>query len=217
MTKRWTCYPGDEHFARYAIGAYGHDTWVCALEYLKYKRTFLDVGAHIGHFSWNALTEFDRVIAIEPVPRNFSCLKENVERRLKKMKYKPDVNLLRAMAGDRVLDQADVWFSDPSGGKNSGAWELSMDSGQAKMKVDVISVDSLGLTELDLMKIDTQGWESRVLDGAKETIARCKPVLIVEVVQNENINGSLIDQARAFGYGARAIIQKNMILVPENR
>ncbi len=61
---------------------------------------------------------------------------------------------------------------------NSGAWELSTVTSQHS--VDVITIDSLNLTQCDLIKIDTQGLEREVLEGARNTIAKFKPVIWIE-------------------------------------
>jgi len=52
-------------------------------------------------------------------------------------------------------------------------------------KVDLVSVDSLCLTHLDLFKLDVEGMEQDVLSGAEETIKRCRPVLFVEVIKSD--------------------------------
>ncbi|TFY99106.1 FkbM family methyltransferase [Ramlibacter humi] len=51
--------------------------------------------------------------------------------------------------------------------------------------VQVITVDSLGLERLDFFKLDVEGMEADVLRGARETLARCKPLLLVEVIKSD--------------------------------
>jgi FkbM family methyltransferase len=47
-------------------------------------------------------------------------------------------------------------------------------------EIRTLAIDSLGLTRLDLIKIDVEGMELEVLAGARQTIARCLPIIIVE-------------------------------------
>ena len=47
-------------------------------------------------------------------------------------------------------------------------------------KVDIASIDSLGLQACRLIKADVEGMEADVLLGAKETLARCRPLLYLE-------------------------------------
>ena len=213
MRRRETVYPNDEHFKRHAIGCYGLDAWVCAMTYLKRKRTFVDVGAHIGHFTYNALDKFKDIVAFEPRPVNFECLQQNINKRVDKMRKKPrSVRLFLAAVGDVQMHKPRAWFTDPSNGKNSGAWEISLeDNGGQELATDFLTIDALQLKDCDLIKIDTQGWESRVLKGAQKTIEDCKPVLIVELVNNNAENEPLLHEVRGMGYNLLAIVQKNGI------
>jgi len=51
--------------------------------------------------------------------------------------------------------------------------------------VSQISIDSLALKRLDLIKIDVEGMELEVLEGAAESLARHSPVLMVEVIKTD--------------------------------
>jgi FkbM family methyltransferase len=212
MRTRETVWPGDTHFSRHAIGSYGRDAWACALTYLKYKRVFVDAGAHVGHFVYNAIGVFKEVIAFEPVPTNFKCLEANVFNRQSKIKAKTSTRLFRAAVGDVEIHKADVWYTDPSNGNNSGAWELSLtENGGQLLETDFLTLDSLRLEVCDLVKIDTQGWESRILKGGKALIEAKKPVLVVEVINENKFNNALHDELRALKYQMCAIVQKNGI------
>jgi hypothetical protein len=41
-------------------------------------------------------------------------------------------------------------------------------------------LDDYRLEDLDLLKVDVEGYERRVLQGAHDTLRRCRPVVIVE-------------------------------------
>ncbi len=51
-------------------------------------------------------------------------------------------------------------------------------------EIPLISIDSLNFGRLDYMKIDVEGMEEAVLAGAMETLARCKPILLVENIKS---------------------------------
>lgn len=49
--------------------------------------------------------------------------------------------------------------------------------------VEQKTIDSLGLERLDLVKIDVEGMELDVLEGAKATIRRCTPVMVIDIIK----------------------------------
>lgn len=51
--------------------------------------------------------------------------------------------------------------------------------------VPVVTIDSLKLPRLDFFKLDVEGMESEVLAGARETLRRCRPLLLVEVIKSD--------------------------------
>ena len=71
--------------------------------------------------------------------------------------------------------------------------------------IEAIPLDNFDFPKIDLIKIDVQGWELKVLNGAKKLINKYKPVLIVEFEthQLQKINNSCNDLAnliREMGY-----------------
>jgi hypothetical protein len=56
---------------------------------------------------------------------------------------------------------------------------------QALEEVDSVSLDEYvrraGIARLDAMKIDVDGYEYKVLTGARETLVRFQPVLMLEI------------------------------------
>ncbi len=51
--------------------------------------------------------------------------------------------------------------------------------------VRMMTVDSMGLSRLDVLKIDVEGMEMEVLQGAQETIGRLKPIIMVEFLKSD--------------------------------
>lgn len=47
------------------------------------------------------------------------------------------------------------------------------------------TIDSFELPRVDLIKIDVEGMEVDVLNGARETIKRCKPIMMIEIIKTD--------------------------------
>ncbi len=69
--------------------------------------------------------------------------------------------------------------------------------------ISVITIDSLQLPRLDLLKADVEGMELDVLQGAAATIARCRPILYVENDRTDK-SPALLACLQSMGYVAYA-------------
>ena len=54
------------------------------------------------------------------------------------------------------------------------------------MSVDMIPIDSLSLSSCQLVKIDVEGMELNVLEGAAQTLERCQPIVFTERLSIES-------------------------------
>jgi FkbM family methyltransferase len=134
--------------------------------------TFIDVGAHIGWFTTMAarcVGGAGNVIACEPYPSNASMLKVNVaENRYTNV----------CVIEDALGDQPGT-LSLAKGGGSGGVTALDW-AREGRVEVPVTTLDDLA-TDLDtiaLLKIDVEGWEAHVLQGAARTLSRTAHVLI---------------------------------------
>ena len=59
---------------------------------------------------------------------------------------------------------------------------------QKTRPVPLVSIDSLALKRVDLIKIDVEGMEEEVLAGATNTIARSKPIMLIETIKSNAAN-----------------------------
>lgn len=127
------------------------------------RRTFVDVGAHIGLWSWNFAHWFDHVEAFEPVADHQECFAMN-------MSAATNWSLQPFALGDRE-DKVAISRNPTSSGDSwvKGAGDIEMRT-----------LDSFNLQGVDLIKVDCEGYEEFVLRGAAKTIARTRPVIIVE-------------------------------------
>lgn len=183
----------DEHFDN--PETYQLKQYRTGVKHTRQQRTAIDVGAHVGIFTKRYARDFDQVIAIEPV--NTGCLTHNT-------RDLNNVHIIPAAVSDRSNQR--VYLHNPNI-KNSGAWEIT--DAITNTYVETITVDELQLTDVDLIKIDTQGVEKQVLMGAKNTIHEYKPVIHIETRSMTFVKWI----EKTFDYKLIATVNKDRILV----
>lgn len=161
---------------------------------LKVNDVALDVGANIGEVSFNmakCVGSSGVIHSFEPEPFIFSKLLKN-----NSLNSFVNIFLNNLALGDKVQElylQAQVE-------NNRGGTRIQPDKGLGK-KVTVSTIDiyleEKRLQKLDVIKIDVEGFELKVLQGAKDALKKFKPILFIEVNNN-----NLIDQ----GDSASALI-----------
>jgi FkbM family methyltransferase len=150
------------------------------------RRTMIDVGAHIGLWSFNFSRWFDRVEAFEPVEAHRECWVANMGA----THALPGVpTLFEPFQGDKgqtvSYDNCTLYpFALGERPAMVGIHTASTSSGDSWVKgkgsVEMRTLDSFGFMEVDFIKIDCEGYEEFVLRGAADTIKRWKPVICVE-------------------------------------
>jgi len=141
-------------------------------EYMTPRRSkvCVDVGANIGLWTLHLAKQGFKVHAFEPDPRTYRILKKNVE------KY--DVSVYPCAVGEHNYEAKLNIHYHP--GHNS-IIQKNVDYSGRKITVQVRTLDSFTLDNVGLIKIDTEGYEIPVLEGARETIRKFHPRLIIEV------------------------------------
>jgi FkbM family methyltransferase len=158
----------------------------------------LDLGANIGFHSLalaHTVGPSGRVTAVEPQRFCFQLLCANVT-----LNQLTTVDCLRAAVGD-AAGVCSVPRLDPTHRHNAGATEVTLEAsaGQPTDIVPLITVDSLALPRCDLMKVDTEGFEDRVVAGARQTITTHRPAFYIEVHDREKLQ-RLHGMLKAEGY-----------------
>jgi len=140
--------------------------WVRRL--LRPGMTFLDVGANVGYFTLLASSlvgATGRVVAVEPSPSAFAAL-------------------ARATADLGNVSAVPVGLSDSSGtlalyvppeAHGNHAPTMIATPGWQEVRVEVLTLDELtarhGLERIDLLKLDVEGHEARILGGAVRALS----------------------------------------------
>lgn len=152
----------------------------------------LDVGANIGTHTLafsQMVGESGRVMAFEPQLLLFKLLTKNIN-----INRLMQANAFR-MAIGKTKGFANIPILNPGIPNNFGGMNI-YDFSEGE-KIEIFSIDSLGLSACDFIKIDVEGLEADVLMGAENTLRKYRPTLYVESNKAENaplINEVLLKQ-----------------------
>lgn len=150
---------------------------ICKL--LSLGDTFVDVGAHIGWFTLLAASivgHVGRVLAIEPDKANFGFL----ERQINLNRINGSVRIKRCALTDEMKEVVLFHNSDNDGGHAIWpVWKHDFNKKSLKSlkvnKVQGMTLDEIceqnQITYIDLLKIDTEGAEVKVLQGAEKLLS----------------------------------------------
>ncbi len=142
------------------------------VEHLPNKRTFVDVGANVGIWSFPLIGKFKHIIGYEPSKQNIECLQANVG----------DGIEIRTKAVANFTGTSDFHQAE----KNCGDGKLCRPGINPSYTVPVVELSKEDLVEVDLIKIDVQGWEYEVIEGGVDLIKSQNPWVIFEI--NEDVD-----------------------------
>ena len=167
----------------------------------------VDCGANIGVFTveWaKSMTGWGSVLAIEAQERVFYALAGNIainncfNARAIHAAVTSQTGVLRIPVPD-YLSPATFGSLELRASATNEPIGQAIDYRDDRLaSVPAISIDSLGLARLDLLKIDVEGMELEVLEGASATIGRCLPIIVVEHLKSPV--GALRETLVSHGY-----------------
>lgn len=177
--------PGAKSFARLPDGrpAYQRHKYLALMAHVPAHRrsVFVDIGGHCGLWSMQAELDFGFVVAFEPQPLHADIYPFNMG---------PDGWQLHRVALGAAPGSVCLACEPTSTGDTHvvGPGDVPM-----------ATLDSFELAAVDVIKIDTEGYERPILQGAVETIRRHRPIICVEQKGREVMyQGGQRDEAVAF-------------------
>jgi len=190
--KIWTWPRDNPRMLRYFDAASPSDV-NAAVDALPFIRgSCVQAGGSMGVWPLRLAQFFTTVYTFEPDPDSFHCLRENTR----------DVQNIRAHHAALGEQQGLVGVTHPEL-DNYGATQVTAD-GQIEMK----RIDDLQLEDCGLIYLDVEGFESRVIRGALQTIERCKPIIGVEV----KLDKEVVPLLKSMGYRVHATIFLDVML-----
>ncbi len=157
----------------------------------------IDVGAASGMYSYHLSRHSKEVFAYEPNPEWTEWLRSAVPGNVSVF----DVALSNR-PGSAILSIPPPTRDDPAGDftlrcAEAGSIERAFSGVPCdRIEVKTACLDEYRLTNISFMKIDVEGHELAVLDGADETLRANRPVLLVEIEQR-HIKRDIYDEFAA--------------------
>lgn len=190
-------------------------------EYKKYVKPgsiVIDIGGHIGTHALNLsrlVGDAGMVYVFEPQVKMFCELAINMH-----LNRCTNVKMFHNALGaqEKWIEMAipdEAWkkcFGDDLVNEGHGVVrELSpnLHADRAKM----IRLDDLNLNNVSFIKIDVEGSEREVIEGAMATIKRNKPVMVVEIFQNQD-RARTMQMIENLGYVGLNMSSNDFIFIP---
>lgn len=179
-----------------------------ALARVKQFRKAIDIGGNIGFWSRDFCEKFDEVIIFEPDGSNIECLKNNL------MSFK---NFRLHEVGLGYKQEIKEFYTSPTtSGGHSFFRDQIFEENAGKSELQVKRLDDFNFTEVDLIKIDTQGSEYDILLGGQETLKNNDCVLNVEIEQKNEAQRrnqkQIIEFLDSIGYKEFGRSRKNEVV-----
>lgn len=185
---RFTCFSEDQHICK---SIQHSKNWEISLsqeieKYYKPNSIFVDIGANYGTHSLYIANkikmnnEIGKVYSFEIQPKIYNLFLKNIKDNNLDKIIIPIFNGLGDGHSiiDLIIPKNYDLHENPGGisllNKNHGTTD-------DKISTSIITLDSLNLNNVSVMKIDVEGYEIEALTGALETINRNKPHIILEI------------------------------------
>lgn len=148
-----------------------------AIDRCTQHRMAVQAGGNVGLWPKRLSEVFARVISFEPDAISRACLERNVPAGVEVR-----AEALGAVAGRCAIARQSL-----------GSHQVVTGD-----KVNVVTIDSERIDDLDFLQLDVEGYEWHALMGAQDTIRRCQPLIQVELRNFTERYGKSDHEVRTF-------------------
>ena len=163
----------------------------------------IDVGSHVGFWSKDFTELFEYTYAFDPIPQVRECYVKNITN--------SNYTLYPYGLGKEEKTIKVSYYPEETG--NTHANE------QGNLEINVKTLDSFDLNFIDYIKIDAEGYEIEVVEGAKNLIEKCKPFIHIEakkkVMVKQNITMNAIEELfKSINYKQVLSVKSELLYAP---
>jgi FkbM family methyltransferase len=176
------------------------------LSWLKPDMTAIDVGANVGVYSLPMARRIRHVYAYEPG--------SDPRRHLERSRTQNRADNLEII-GAAVSDSSRDGHLVSSGFSELGRLSAAGTDGEQVRITSLDAEDSIRQWSPDLIKIDAEGEEARIIDGGRAFFDRHSPLVMFEI-SGPTVNTHLVNAFGALGYRTYRSLPGAPLLVPHN-
>jgi len=201
------------------MGWYEYETVQWCQQLIKPGMLVLDIGAHIGYFTWlfsDLVGSNGKVIAFEPCPENYPLLLHNIKARECHV-AEPVCQALSDSVGE-----VELFIS--KGNCTHSLNEQWTRNEEGSVRVPCTTVDAymsaLKNPAVGFVKIDVEGVEPQVLAGMVETVRRNPELVMIIELNSEALKAggysakTLISQLESLGFIPKEIMENGQLISP---
>jgi FkbM family methyltransferase len=185
---------------------YQQDNLMLALSYVTDWTTAIDGGANYGIMSYHMSKKFQKVLAFEIDPDIRACFEKNMQ----------NFNCSN-------VEIESCGLGETSKNVNIVRYEKSFANHVDPEAVDgdypLRSIDSYNFDSLGFIKLDCEGYEPFIIQGAEQTIKKYRPVILMErkiLCKKFKIETHYIESVLwSWGYRTADDLKKDIIMVPK--
>ena len=170
----------------------------------------IDIGANVGVWSYWLSKYAKQVESFEPNPKIFNALK-NI-----KIKNVNSYNIAlsnKSGSVDLLIPKGRKGFSNQGASLSS----IKVQGEHKSISIEAKCLDEYNFLDVDFIKIDVEGHEHEVIEGAQETINKFKPTMVIEMEEKHNqipIEDQ-ISSVEKLGYKCCVLMNKKIIQIKE--
>jgi FkbM family methyltransferase len=144
---------------------------------IRHGQQILDVGAHVGYFS----LLFAKWVGTAGSIHSFEPSPKTRDRLLKNSSLNPELRERIQIHGLGLSDRDGFASIASPDATNSGCNYIDFHTGDIKITTLDHFVEANRINQIDLIKVDVEGSECALLNGARNTLRRFHPMIVIEV------------------------------------
>lgn len=168
--------------------------------------TFFDIGAAEGIYTYQTLKEFDegKIFCFEPEQERYKVLAKNILEYLENNKKDIDINVIQKIVNDGIEKKEFLrHYEDINTGEGSASSSIivshHLNTKIIEVEYEAICLDDfLYLDFVDVVKIDVEGAEIKVLNGGIKFLQKFKPIIFLEIHKDPMYGGITLDMVKEF-------------------